>query len=175
MCNYGPNIMSPYRQFIDSLSEEDIRNIAQGAVGIGCDDRRYRVVRGGIAPIAEPGMRMLTRDLLLSQESQIMEQIYRQRPLCRTEFEYQADALLDENGIENFCRHQGNPGNWALMIDRPYLIAVSADDVRSQYGYFCESEQILDDTQAASLVREWLNSGRAYEDYRAKTHCTYCA
>jgi hypothetical protein len=46
--------MSPYRQFIDSLSEDDIGNITHGAVGIGCDDQRYRLVRSGIAPVVEP-------------------------------------------------------------------------------------------------------------------------
>ncbi|MCW8888388.1 MAG: hypothetical protein OQK25_04940 [Gammaproteobacteria bacterium] len=165
--------MSPYRQFIDSLSEEDIRKIGQGDVGIGCDDHGYLLVQGGFSPLVEEDEQMVNSTLLLSQESQVLEQIYLQRPLCRSEFDYQAQTLLDKNGIKQFCRHPGNIRSWALMIDKPYLIAVPADDVRSQYGYFYESEQILDNEQTASQVKAWLDSGRAYEDYRTKTHCTY--
>ena len=92
----------------------------------------------------------------------------------QAEFDYQAEELLSANGAVLFCRHDGNADNWALMIDDWRLIAVGPDDVRSQYGYFCETEDWGDEAQVEGLVMKWLNSGQAYEDYLSKTHCRYC-
>ena len=94
--------------------------------------------------------------------------------LCREEFDYQAAALVVAHGAASFCRHEAEQANWALMIDDWHLVAVGPDDVRSQYGYFCEAEAMLDETAAEAQVMRWLKSGDAYEDYRTKTHCRYC-
>jgi hypothetical protein len=114
------------------------------------------------------------REQLLGMEQRVLEQLYRQRSLCRAEFDYQAEALLAGQGHALFCRHDGNRDNWALMIDDWQMVAVGPDDVRSQYGYFCEASEAVDEAEAEQLVMKWLATGAAYDDYRAKTHCRYC-
>ena len=166
--------MSPYQQFIRILSDDEIKRIGKGVAGISCDARDYRLVDGASLSLVAKPAGVGDRKWLIDSESQVLEALYGQRALCRAEFDYQATELLMAHGISLFCCHPANRGNMALMIDEWRLIAVGPDDVRSQYGYFCEAAKVLDNAGAESRVMRWLNSGEAYDDYRSKTHCRYC-
>ena len=166
--------MSPYQQFIAALSDEEVARLVHGDASIGCDDKGYCLVRGGISPLTGESPPEQARDQLKAMEPRLLEQLYSQRPLCRAEFDYQAAQWLLTEGASKFCRHQGQLNHWALMIDDHGLIAIGPDDVRSQYGYFCETDKALDKEQVESLVMTWLKSGDAYDDYLSKTVCRYC-
>lgn len=165
---------SPFQRFIDSLSDDEIEQLVSGSAGIGCDAAGYRLVKAR-APLLDGTLSVAqVRAELKVVEEQILAQLYSQQALCRDEFDYQASGLFVAQGAARFCRHDGNRDNWALMIDEWRLVAVGPDDVRSQYGYFCEAEGLQGELEAEVQVMKWLSSGGAYEDYRTKTHCRYC-
>lgn len=166
--------MSPYQQLITTLSDEDILRISRGESGISCDAHDYLLLEGtGVSPEARPAPGA-ERQWLLDSEAYVLEALYSQRALCRSEFDYQTAALLATHGAARFCRHPGNRNNMALMIDAWRLVAVGSEDVRCQYGYFCQADEALDEAAAEGRVMHWLHSGEAYDDYRSKTHCRYC-
>lgn len=166
--------MSPYQAFIQSLSDDDLSALLDGKLSIGCDASAYRLQAQGVAPFDGINGATHTRDGLLALEESVLVRLFSQRPLCREEFDYQAAVLLSAHGAERFLRRECQQGHWALMIDVWRLIAVGPEDVRSQYGYFCNVEGPLNDVEAESHVMRWLKSGEAYDDYRSKTHCRYC-
>lgn len=166
--------MSPFLQFIGALSDDEIGLLIRGTRGIGCDDDGYLLEEDAVSPFqCEPVMEH-TREQLISMEQCVLDKLYEHRPLCRSEFNYQASTLLAAKGRAHFCHHEGNTDRWALMIDDWRLVAVGPDDVRNQYGYFCEVNEVVDELEADSLVMTWIESGAAYDDYRSKTHCRYC-
>lgn len=165
--------MSPYQRFIDSLSDDEVAQIRSGEMGIACDAHDYRLVAGGV-PVTGHRPNGEVREWLRESESQVLATLYAERALCHAEFDHQAGELFAQHGAALFCRHQGNQNNMALMIDEWQLIAVGPEDVRSQYGYFCEAQEALDNNAAEMRVMQWLKSGEAYNDYRSKTHCRYC-
>jgi hypothetical protein len=165
---------SPYQQFVDELTDEQVLHLLRGETGMACDERRYCLSDEGVKCESVEADQGEGRTLLRQRESALLAQLYRSQPLCRAEFEYQAVYLLEEHGAERFCRHPDNPDHWALMIDEARLVAVGPGDVRSRYGYFCECEDVLSAVEAAARVSAWLASGEAYEDYRTKTTCRYC-
>ncbi len=165
---------SPYRQFIATLTDSDILRIVEGELSIGCGDQGYGLIKGEVIAFKGPLPVGQARGRLLEMELELLEKWFLQRPLCRVEFDYQALGLLTQMGAERFCRHAKHRDNWALMIDDWRLVAVGPEDVRSQYGYFCEVSREISEEVAASKVMDWLRSGEAYEDYRSKTHCRYC-
>ncbi len=166
--------MSPYQQFVRSLSDDEIARIIAGELGISCDAHDYHLLeRGGLSPATKPAQ-VAERQWLIASELQLLEALYHQRALCRAEFDYQAAELMAEHGLARFCRRPGNRNNMALMIDEWRVIAVEPEDVRSQYGYFCEADEALDEAVAGEQAIRWLKSGDAYDSYRAKTHCRYC-
>lgn len=166
--------MSPYQQFIQALSDDEIGQLACGEASIGCNSEGYCLEKASIPPLKPEATIEQARGQLLDREPQVLARLYSNRPLCRVEFNYQAQALLEAHGAALFCRHAGQADNWALMIDDRGLIAVGPDDVRSRYGYFCEVDQPMNETQAAARVMNWLTSGEAYDDYQTKTVCRYC-
>ena len=166
--------MSPYQLFVSALNDDELTLLARGDMGMGCDFDSYRLEENGQKPFSSVPAIEQTRELLIEAEESILAKLYATRPLCRSEFNHQATELLNMHGATSFCRHGGNRSNWALMIDEWQLIAVNSDDVRCQYGYFCEAEKSLDDPDVAAQVMRWLESGEAYDDYRSKTHCRYC-
>jgi hypothetical protein len=143
-------------------------------MGLGCDDEAYCLVKSDYLPFADQASQEPYRDALRRQEKRVLQQLYKARPLCRAEFDYQSSELLRAHGPARFCHHAGNPRGWSLMIDEARLVAVGPEDVRSQYGYYCESDEALDEQQAESRVMAWLASGEGYDDYRSKTTCRYC-
>lgn len=145
-----------------------------GELSIGCTEGGYGLVKGEAIRFEGTPLPEQAREQLIAREKEILEKWFLQRPLCRVEFDHQASQLFTEVGAERFCRHAEKLGNWALMIDNWSLVAVGPEDVRNQYGYFCEASGELSEAEASSRVREWLQSGEAYEDYRSKTHCRYC-
>jgi hypothetical protein len=166
--------MSPYQQFVCSLSDDEVTRILTGEVGISCDAHDYHLIEGGgLSPDTKPAQGA-ERKWLIESEPQVLEALYSQRALCRAEFDYQAAELMAEHGVGRFSRHPGNRNNMALMIDEWRLIAVGPEDVRSQYGYFCEADESIDEAVAGVRVMRWLKSGDAYDSYRSKTHCRYC-
>lgn len=166
--------MSPYQQFIDALSDDEVDQLIRGTSGISCNDDGYLIEQGASSPMqSEPEMAQV-REQLISMEQSVLEKLYRQRPLCRAEFNYQASALLVTKGEAHFCHHEGDTEGWSLMIDDWRLVAVGPDDVRNKYGYFCEAGKVIDEAEACSLVMTWIKSGAAYDDYRSKTHCRFC-
>jgi hypothetical protein len=165
--------MSPFQRFIANLSDKQLASVLDGSYGIGCSDNDYCLVEGeGVAVDGTESVAEL-RSELSENEKEVLHQLYRNRPLCRAEFDHQARRLLREHGAANFCRHPGNASSWALMIDDSGLVAVGPEDVRSQYGYYCEGDNSQECDDAAAKVMRWLESGQAYEDYRSKTTCRY--
>lgn len=162
--------MSPYQRFINNLCHADLQRLIQGQAGIGCNDITYLLVSDGVMP-EQPTNTEAVREYLLAQEQSILEQLYQNRPLCREEFDHQAEQLLQEYGPERFYRSEDT--SWALMIDGSLLSAVPPEDVRSRYGYYCEGDEALSCEQARTAVHRWLKDGIAYEDYQVKTHCRY--
>ncbi|MDH5785061.1 MAG: hypothetical protein OEZ16_05550 [Chromatiales bacterium] len=165
---------SPYRQFIEQLSDNEVTLIMRGEFSPGCRGSGYALLPGALPLLEQRSGGESPREWLIAIEDQLLPALFQQQPLCRVEFDYQAGKLLSDHGAERFCHHTGNSANWALMIDEWHLVAVGPEDVRSKYGYFCESPQGLQPSEAKERVAEWLRSGRAYEDYRSKTHCRYC-
>ena len=161
--------MSPFQQLMFALTEEVFEQLTRGELGLACDETGYHLVPAGM-----PLPRGANRAQIVAQEQPLLAQFYSKAPLGRAEFDYQADRLIAEQGVARFCRHAGNLGHWALMIDDWGLIAVGPEDVRSQYGYYCEADGWPDEAGAEASVLQWLKSGQAYEDYRSKTHCRYC-
>lgn len=166
--------MSPYQRFVDNLSDEQLELIMRGELGIGCNDENYCLVEKGYFPLEEAIDEDNVRSILRDNEDEVLSQLYRNQPLCRAEFDYQAVKLIEVHGAAHFCHDSNNPRGWALMIDEANLIAVGPDDVRSQYGYFCECDSLMWEKEAAAKVMKWLESGDAYNDYRSKTTCRYC-
>ena len=166
--------MSPYQKFISSLNDLEIEQLARGNTGIGCNYDNYCLTDSKTTAVFLAPVQDQARQQIIDAENQVLEQLYTQQPLCRAEFEYRARQLLESVGAEKFCRHPGQPDNWALMIDGHQLVAIGPDDARNPYGYFCETEEAVNDAKAASLVIHWLESHEAYDDYRSKTVCRYC-
>jgi hypothetical protein len=166
--------MSPYQRFVDSLSDAQLQQLMRGEVGIGCSDDGYCLVENGGVKMQDDDADTDPRSRLRDREGGVLGELYQNQPLCRAEFDYQAEQLLERHGAENFCRRTGSTGSWALMIDGLQLVAVEPEDVRCQYGYFCDIEEHVVDDEAAARTRDWLTSGEAYEDYRSKTTCRYC-
>ena len=166
--------MSPFQQFINSLSDEEISQIARGDSSISCNEEDYCLSQRTTSSLFSNLTPNNVKEQIIEMESQLLEELYSQRPLCRSEFEYQAMNLLEKEGIEKFCQHKDQPEHWSLMIDNHHLIAISPEDPRNQYGYFCETAQNLNKDQAESIVMKWLKSHEAYDDYRSKTVCKYC-
>lgn len=163
--------MSPFQRFINNLSDDDLPRLSKGEAAVWCDDNTYRLARHGIVQENMPTNPDTVRSYLLAHEREILERLYQTQPLCREEFDYQAEALLQEHGADKFYRHADN--SWAMMIDGSLLTAVPPEDVRSQYGYYCEGDEPLPTADASETVKQWLKTGIAYEDYRVKTHCRY--
>jgi hypothetical protein len=166
--------VSPYQQFIRALSDAQLAQLARGGTGIGCDAEHYRLAAEGCLPFDGTVAPAEVRALLSAGEQAVLTCVYATQPLCRAEFDYQAESLLATQGAAQFCHHPGNRQGLALMIDGAYLVAVGPGDVRSRYGYFCECDEKMSEEQAAARARAWLASGEAYDDYRGKTTCRYC-
>lgn len=163
--------MTPFQQFINNISHDDLQRLSTAEVAIGCDDNNYCLLAEGVilADIPDNPDEIVAH--LLAHEQEILQQLYVTQPLCREEFDHQAKQLIEEQGPERFYRSGDN--SWALMIDGSFLTAVPPEDVRSQYGYYCEGDTPLSAESANSAVYNWIKTGDAYEDYRVKTHCRY--
>lgn len=166
--------MTPYQHFIQQLDANSLWQLSTGEMGISCQESRYVLAAEGTKP--PPPTQSLTetahiRQWLLEQENAVQAALFSDLPLCRGEFDFQARKLLTEFGAEHFYR--SDDSSWALMIDDWKLIAVPPSDVRSRYGYYCEGDETLDGKSASVRVWQWLDSGEAFEDYSAKTHCRY--
>jgi len=165
--------MTPFQLFIEQCDSEDLTQLLSGETGIGCNDTDYLLDKQGIALNKLDIDGLQTKDDILKIEQEILTSLYQTHPLCRSEFDYQAQQLFIKNPPEKFCSHPDNPKHLALMIEGTQLVTVDFNDARNQYGYFCEQNKALDLAKARQLVMKWSSTGEAYETYRAKTYCRY--
>ncbi|MDH5394312.1 MAG: hypothetical protein OEY11_14085 [Gammaproteobacteria bacterium] len=163
---------SPFQQFINQLSAADLDKLASGELSIGADDQNYRLTEPDEKLLFEATQQNI-KQCLHQQQTIILKQLYKTQALCKAEFNYQARQLFDQHGAENFCQHQNNTNQLALMIDKEKLIAIGKNDARHQYAYYYSNDEALGKKEACEQVRQWLDSGMAYDDYRVKTHCMY--
>lgn len=170
--------MTPFQQFIQHCSESELARLKAGILTISCNDNAYQTAADGINITTLSGTtpELITQDIkqyLSLNEAPILYALYQNHPLCRDEFDFQAQQLFAKYGAENFCHHLNNLSHRSLMIEQSSLISVNKNDARSQYGYFYECNKKLSISEAKQAALQWLQSAQAYEDYREKTYCRY--
>ncbi|MDH5517833.1 MAG: hypothetical protein OEY36_08450 [Gammaproteobacteria bacterium] len=166
--------MNPFQEFLNTLSDETLSDLESGKLHISVDDNSYITSTSGVSISQyQKNISENIKQLLIDNQDSILQQLYKTYPLCRKEFDFQAQQLIMQSQAESFCSHGSMPNKQALFIDGNFLAVVGSTDARYKYGYYCQHEDNLNQQEAKQAVIKWLESGQAYEDYRVKTHCRY--
>jgi len=163
---------NPFQEFIESLTEDNLANLISGSQCINVDDNNYLLSPDGVN-LTQYANKKNVRQMLIDKQFLIKQALYKENPLCRKEFDYQAHLLIMKTQPESFCHHASKLNEQALIIDGSVLITVKPSDARHKYGYCSQQDKNLTDDEAREAVFRWIKSGEAYSDYRVKTHCLY--
>jgi hypothetical protein len=113
------------------------------------------------------------REQCIAQASQLLEDYYRTHPLTRAGFNRQVEELLDRLGAAAFTALPGQLPDYSLFVEVGSVIAEPRQSPRHPYGAYCEIIRPLADSALTRHVKQWLDSGEAYERYLSMNVCRY--
>ena len=96
-----------------------------------------------------------------------------QNPPDISDFNQQVANLVSQFGATAFCALPGQSPEHALFMDADQVIAISGEDPRFPYGFFCEINNGLTNAQVTERLQHWLESGEAYEEFVGMNVCRY--
>ena len=91
--------------------------------------------------------------------------------LFRDTYDRQVEALIAEHGASSFSAVGGSLPDYTLFVEGESVIAVAAGEPRHPYGAFCELPRELALPAVETVVRNWLQSGEAYNTYLSMNVC----
>ncbi len=167
------------RQQLDTLTEQQWQQLLAGGVLEIVDDATLR-----ISDKSSPHTLVTAEDLnadsvdalrqaIIDNAEALIQDYYRRHPLTREGFNRQARAQIEQYGAQAFAATADKPAARSLFVDAGDVVAEPADSPKYPYGVHLERDHSADQASIITAVKEWIDSGKAYEDYRGMNVCRY--
>ncbi len=167
------------RQQLDTLTEQQWQQLLAGGALEIVDDATLRVGDKTLPHILITAADLhadsvdALRQATIDNAEALIQDYYRRHPLTQEGFNRQARALIDQYGAEAFAATADKPAARSLFVDGGDVVAEPADSPKYPYGVHLELDHSADQASITTAVKEWIDSGKAYEDYRGMNVCRY--
>ncbi|MBW9258800.1 MAG: hypothetical protein K1562_14400 [Candidatus Thiodiazotropha sp. (ex. Lucinisca nassula)] len=95
------------------------------------------------------------------------------QPPSRDEFNAQAAELIKALGAAAFCAPSGKTPAYTLFVDEERVIAEPKSAPRHPYGIHYEIREGDTGSQVEEALKQWLDSGEAYEAFISTNVCRF--
>ncbi len=171
-----------YNNFLNQLqqfSDSDWKALFSGKTLEMLDDQQLRIT-AGVTPFAilksagfEATDPETLKQAVLDNVEAIYKRYYRTHPLSEAGFNYQLKQLANKHGAQSFITPIGKQARYTLFVDDGEVIVEDKNSPRHKYGVFLELLNPELETNPEDAFADWVNSGKAYEDYRGMNVCRY--
>ncbi len=165
--------LSQFEQEIKKLDKDFLQSILDGSALVMVEDRSLGLGRSNgafvIFWIEDEQFSSVEslRDYLISDSQDLLESYYEHSPLSKEYFEKKLSSLISEHGETAFISQLDSMPEKSLMSSKGELLVLTEEDYIFKYGLYLKLEEKLSQQISAQKVKNWLQTGAAYNDYIA--------
>ncbi|MBO1923256.1 hypothetical protein [Thiomicrorhabdus sp. 6S3-12] len=110
---------------------------------------------------------------LIDRAEALIKEYYQFNPVSKLHFNNQLQRLIQEHGANAFVSMPGQEATVKVFVDDDAVVAEGSESPRFKYG-FCMvlSEKMLPQA-IENKVKNWVQSGSAYDDYISVNVCRF--
>jgi hypothetical protein len=167
------------KQALEQLTDQDYQALLDGAGLVIENDERLAIGRPDQAfVIFEIGDELFDstealKASLLSRADGLIQEYYQYNPVSKAYFNRALQAFIEEHGPEAFVSMPGKAATVAVFAEKGEMVCEDASSARFEYGLNLTLEEVMPALAIRNKVKNWVQSGGAYEDYISVNVCRF--
>ncbi|MDX1353177.1 MAG: hypothetical protein R3254_09205 [Thiomicrorhabdus sp.] len=168
-----------FKQALTDFSDENYQAILDGAALIIFEDKGLTLGKSQQAyVIFEMGDESFDniqalKNSLLERADELIQEYYQYNPISKMHFNKQLLDLVKEHGANAFVTMPGQEASVKLFVEGSHVVIEGNDSPRFKYGFCLVLNEKVLPQAVENKVKNWVQSGSAYDDYISVNVCRF--
>lgn len=168
-----------FKSQLNQLKDSDWQALYQGSSLEMLDDQALNVTNEKSPYLIVNGSENITgspvelKQEIISSSEDLFKKYYQIHPLSKAFFNHQLKSLARQLSINSFIANTADRPAYTFFVGNGEVLAEPQTSPKYPYGVYLELDKKVDNKEYDKLFKKWVESGKAYEVYRAMNVCRY--